>query len=667
MKKLITLALTIIALLNCTDDKTTPIEISHNIKNSKITFAATSDTTETFVITSSAPWVIEFAYVTDIEWVTADQLSGESGTHTITLTADENKTNEERKTGINLISGDIRQKIELIQLQNNVLGLDVTKLNFKKEGGSLNVVLSQNLPYTISIPDDADWLTSKLTKAVVQDVIEFTAQENPTNSPRSTNVTITAGELSQSIEVSQTVNYLTFEPITDIIDFRGGSYHFTITSNKDWKVRSDSKWVSFDKTQGVGNGVVASVIATFENNIGDARSAFIIISYDDNEFKFEVKQQHLDPADVRIPHVYIDVENNVEITTKDYYKAVVRVDGGNKYMNLDEVQTKVKGRGNSTWAMPKKPYKLKLYKKTSILGLDPEKDWVLLANYIDPSLMVNSMAMKAGALLGVPFVNTMIPVDVTVNGEYRGSYTLTEQVEVKEARVNLSDDGYLLELDTNFDEDFKYTSPLLGLPVMVKGTELDLNLAFNNIKLEFNELEAMIMDDKFPNNGYEELIDIETVASFLLVNELTMNFEVTQHPKSVFVYKDKGSKFGMGPIWDFDWTCGYQQPSSTGHFDRYDMDILAINGKGAQFFNRFLLDPKFITIYKDKWNHFENNQKEEFFKYMTDYASLLSDSADKNLEIWSKPSGWTFAAEVERMEKWFNLRIQYLSTKINKL
>lgn len=83
-----------------------------------------------------------------------------------------------------------------------------------------------------------------------------------------------------------------------------------------------------------------------------------------------------------------------------------------------EGTTQIRGRGNSTWEMPKKPYRLKLDKKSVILGLGEERDWILLANYIDPTLMLNAVAFKIGQLLELPFTNHAIPVDLYLNGEY---------------------------------------------------------------------------------------------------------------------------------------------------------------------------------------------------------------------------------------------------------
>ena len=149
-----------------------------------------------------------------------------------------------------------------------------------------------------------------------------------------------------------------------------------------------------------------------------------------------------------IPHLAITIDEAKEVTEKEtYLKATLRIAGNKLYPDY-EGTTEIRGRGNSTWGYAKKPYRLKLTNKAQILGLPAAKNWVLLANYLDPSLMCNAVAMKIGRDLEVPFTNQIIPVDLTINGQYRGSYVLTQHLEVDENRINIGKDGTLFELDT---------------------------------------------------------------------------------------------------------------------------------------------------------------------------------------------------------------------------
>ena len=163
-------------------------------------------------------------------------------------------------------------------------------------------------------------------------------------------------------------------------------------------------------------------------------------------------------ASTSLPHLYIETENNAVITPdgnkKTYVNAsLVLVHGGET-----EVDTtmRIRGRGNSTWLYGnlygKKPFRMELDTAQELLGLPAARNWILLANIIDSSLMANAIAFEMAHMLELPFTHTMIPVEVTVNGEYQGNYMLTEHKEVMENRIAIGADGVLFEMDSHFDQ-----------------------------------------------------------------------------------------------------------------------------------------------------------------------------------------------------------------------
>ncbi len=149
-----------------------------------------------------------------------------------------------------------------------------------------------------------------------------------------------------------------------------------------------------------------------------------------------------DSYESKLPVVYIDTENGQKIESKDdYINATMRIQGNDTYSDskkLYDGAIEIKGRGNSTWNMPKKPYKIKLDKKTDILGMGKNKHWVLLANYSDESLMRNKLVYDFSGLLGMPYMESTW-VDVVMNGEYVGTYQLCEQIRVDGTRVDIHD------------------------------------------------------------------------------------------------------------------------------------------------------------------------------------------------------------------------------------
>lgn len=135
-----------------------------------------------------------------------------------------------------------------------------------------------------------------------------------------------------------------------------------------------------------------------------------------------------------IPVVNIDVENGEQVLTKEYYDATMKITGNSADDMQYDGEVEIKGRGNSTWFFAKKPYKLKLGTSTNLFGMGKNKHWVLLANYLDESLMRTATASYISQKLGIVTMKT-IWVDLVVNGEYYGNYQLCEHVRIDDKRV----------------------------------------------------------------------------------------------------------------------------------------------------------------------------------------------------------------------------------------
>ena len=380
-------------------------------------------------------------------------------------------------------------------------------------------------------------------------------------------------------------------------------------------------------------------------------------------FQYTVKAEFLLSA---IPELTITTTDPsiAEIPSKDYYlEGTLAVNGRGGYEDYTG-KTEVKGRGNSTWGYPKKPYRLKLNKKAEICGLGKAKNYVLLANHLDPTLMLNSVAFKIGRLLELPFTNHAIPVDVVLNGIYKGSYLLTEQIEFKENRVDLDENNSVMwELDSYWDDEPKFKSTAFNLPVMVKDPDLTTE-QFEYWKKDFNAFTTQFAKEPLEGNSYVDMIDIESVAKFLITFNLVHNMEIN-HPKSVFLHKEGNGKYVMGPIWDFDWAYDYEGTSN--HFGRYNTPLFSssMNGVGTAFFQRFLQDSRVKAIYKRTWQDFKNNKLDALLQYVDDYAVMLKPSVERNSELWENTR--SFDTKVKELKTWLRNRADYIDSEVSKL
>lgn len=370
-----------------------------------------------------------------------------------------------------------------------------------------------------------------------------------------------------------------------------------------------------------------------------------------------------------LPHIYVATEKNKAINTKeDYINATISIDGKEFYDDY-EGATGIRGRGNSTWGFPKKPYKLKLDSKAPLFGLESYKTWILLSEYLDGTMLYNSIPFKAAEMLGIPYTNTIIPVELTVNNEYQGLYVFTEHKQVASGRINLGDNGVLLELDAYFDEDWQFKSDKFDLPVMVKypkSKNMDASL-FEEIKNDFEEFESLVHDSSFPNNNYLDYFDAQAFVDYMIVYQLTANREIN-HPKSTYINKLEGGKYRMGIIWDFDWAYGYEEGGR--HYELYSASYDLIyndnNLPGTRFFSKFMEDPYIQDLFKDRWLWFKNNHYDALVEHVKDYSYLVRQAYSADHEKWGERNSSQNADEdLQRVLSWLQARVQYIDSYAN--
>lgn len=201
---------------------------------------------------------------------------------------------------------------------------------------------------------------------------------------------------------------------------------------------------------------------------------------------------------------------------------------------LGEVSGKIRGRGNSTWKWEKKPYKIKLDEKAEVLGLAANKDWILLSNYADKSLMRDTVAYDMSRTLEhLGWVPTQYPVDLFINGEYQGVYSIGENMEVAKSRVNITEQseggecGYLLEVggsdsdvDTEGVDYFHVDSDMMRY-VTFKYPEPELMTDSRRAAIIdcFNAADNAIVS----GGDIEEYIDVDSFCDWVIIQELTNN------------------------------------------------------------------------------------------------------------------------------------------------
>lgn len=246
-----------------------------------------------------------------------------------------------------------------------------------------------------------------------------------------------------------------------------------------------------------------------------------------------------------LPTVVINTQNAKEIKSKtEYVKSNLYIISNDGTRILETTETGVRGRGNASWDFPKKPYRIKFAEKHKVLDAPSEnKDWTLINNYGDKTLMRNILAFEVSRRVGMAYTPFCAPVDVILNGDYKGCYQLCDQIEVAKGRVDAKD-GYLIEIDAYaYGEDVYFYSNR-GIPVTVKYPKEDVitseQLSF--ITNFFNKFESA--------SDYSKYLDIDSFLRNFIVGEFCGN---TDTYWSVNMYKDGANGvLYTGPIWDYD-------------------------------------------------------------------------------------------------------------------
>lgn len=381
-----------------------------------------------------------------------------------------------------------------------------------------------------------------------------------------------------------------------------------------------------------------------------------------------------------IPVVRITTAGGAGIYDKtNYVRGTISVsDPENLYSDVTDFSAPmgIRGRGNSTWDWPKKPWKVKLDEKAEILGMPADKEWALLANYSDRTLLRNIVAMKLSEICGFSWTPRMRSVEVYLNGEYQGVYTLCEHKKVSSDRVAIDKDkDFYFEIEENHDETTVWWTSM-GVPMMFSEPEVPTPEQFDYIRRLFDDFEASLYGDDV--TAYEEYVDVGSFIDYYIVQELTKNVD-GNFRKSAFLTKEEGKKLEMYHLWDFDLTlgnCGYfDWRVGNGPDNFYIKDFASNCTPGDNWVNLMMKDPAFLDRLKERWNELMP-QFEQIPDFIDKQALYLQKAQQRNFQrwnIWSSvdwvmfPSLGSYSAEVAYLKSFYVDRLQWLDRELNKL
>lgn len=382
-----------------------------------------------------------------------------------------------------------------------------------------------------------------------------------------------------------------------------------------------------------------------------------------------------------LPLVKIETEGQKDVTSKDFYlNAKITISLRDHSGKVTEVSysgdTEIKGRGNSTWNMEKKPYRLKLITKSEILGMPENRHWVLLANYSDKTLFRNELAFEIARRMGFPWTPRAQHVDVILNGNKIGNYMLTEHVRVGSNRVDIPSlkdkdknitGGYFLEIDERQGEPRWFISKG-GITFCLKDPEKPTDEQFTYISEHVQKVEDILYGE-LPVDITEELpkyLDIKSIIDYYLLNEISKNVDGNLR-LSTFLYKKRDDdKLYFGPAWDYDIAFG------NINYDRADITS-GWHSRNTSWYKKLFDISEFNEMMKDRWRELRQNELADLDSFIDELATKLDISQEENFLRWDilNKHVWpnrvvtgSYEGEVDALKSWLASRIAWMDSEL---
>lgn len=356
-----------------------------------------------------------------------------------------------------------------------------------------------------------------------------------------------------------------------------------------------------------------------------------------------------------------------------------------------DAEIEIRGRGNSTWGLPKKPYRIKFPEKFSPIGLNhaKAKSWVLLAHDMDKSLLRNHLGFELSRILfsssekyhdeaALDFTPCSQMVNVYSGDNYHGVYQMSDQMEVAKGRIGLdklvaadgSDPvkitgGHLIETNIHHDEPYpvSFTSSK-GIYMdhkYPKDDDMDIS-QYKYIEDFIRKAEAALYSSNFtdPVNGWRKWFDEKTLADFIIVKEFAGDMDGYT---STYFYKRRGvDKIFFGPVWDLD--KGWNNDKRTPHGNT--LNQLMIYGGfymppyiNPDWFHRFWQDAEFRQFVGRRWASKKEQLKSKVLSELDEKPKQMRKAIAANFSVWdfyyqysdeANMPARTYELEIQRMK-----------------
>ena len=381
------------------------------------------------------------------------------------------------------------------------------------------------------------------------------------------------------------------------------------------------------------------------------------------------------PRLTNLPTLYLDFPDGKDLSSVQH-----RVYSDATYTFVDEyvensyynLPLEIKGRGNYSWSFAQKPYAIKLGEKADFLGMGAAKKWTLITVGSDKSMMHNYLTQKMAAAMGLRGTCENEYVDVVVNGIYKGTWVLTEKIQIHEERIDVPDEiGVLFEIEMVYRHscDFcivlyeerwnKDNSVHLRLKTY-KGMDIEdmdsrqREAARAELQPFFDNITKVMTDDRTTVKKLSKYIDVDSFINWYLLNEMTRNYD-SKFVTSCYCYINEEGKLYMGPVWDFDTCYGIQTPDTQGYWVSQ-----------APWYTWLLECDEFFRLTQERWTELQNSGLlDSFHAAIGQTAERIAQSEKLNHTLYpvSELRNDTFEGSVKFFQDWLTERLEWMDSE----
>lgn len=324
----------------------------------------------------------------------------------------------------------------------------------------------------------------------------------------------------------------------------------------------------------------------------------------------------------------------------------------------------IRGRGNYTWTKEKKPYSLTLTAEANLLGMGAAREWILLSNPVDPSLLRNKLVFDYAAEAEMPYSPESRWVDLYLNGSYAGVYQLSERNEVHSQRVALEEtDSFLVSMEAG--------SRLLQQGYPHVSTQRLTFLRIHHSALEEEQLQALWQSaenavfaedgiDPITGKSWTELIDLDSWARKYLIEEIFGSVDAGAISQYYYGTISDG-KICAGPVWDYDVALGntkaWQLSRPEAFFaNRAKQNLWMGETWYYALYQKEAFYDRVVTLYREEFRPLLSNWLADNLEA---YALQLEPAARLNTYRWQT---LPFREEIRYLQSYMEARLAFLDS-----